>query len=169
MAEAAQSTGAFFPRSVIARLLNISERRLNQLVIEGVIPKAGRNQYPLAGCIRGYVTFLQSDNLGGNSNDPDNMNPFNRRAFYQSELDKIKLQSERRELIPRLEVEQEMAALLKMVAEYFDTLSDVLERDCGLDPSVLSKVEERLDRTRNELHVRFTEDADARGTAGERA
>lgn len=52
-------TRAAFPAAVIARLLNITERRLQQLAKEGVVPKAGRGRYPLAACVTGYVKYLQ--------------------------------------------------------------------------------------------------------------
>ena len=96
------------------------------------------------------------------------MPPFQRRAHYQSELDKLKLQEQRRELIPRLETEQEMAGLLKIVAQCLDTLPDILERDCGLPASVLVKMEEVLDQAREDLHLRLAEEdkRDVRGAAG---
>lgn len=163
---------ATFSGAVIARLLNITERRLQQLAREGIVPKVRHGEYPLAGCIRGYITFLQKGNAGEGADvtDPDKLEPFKRRAFYQGELEKLKLETERRELIPRIEVEQEMAAQLKVTAECFDTLPDILERDCGLTPAVLSKVEACLDRAREELYRRMTEEeGDADSAAGERA
>lgn len=164
MSEATQTTEAFSGK-VIARLLNITERRLQQLAREGIVPKAARGQYPLAGCIRGYITYLQNSGGSADTQDPDRMAPFLRRAHYQGELDKLKLMEQRRELIPRLEAEQEMAALLKIVAECLDTLPDILERDCGLPPHALVKLEACLDRTREDLHVRLVEPDDVDGTA----
>lgn len=103
--------------------------------------------------------------------DPDRLDPHARRAWYQGEHEKLRLEQERRELVPRLEVEQEMASTLKIAAEFFDTLTDVLERDCGASPAQLRRMEQELDRVREEMYERMTydEDADAAGTAGERA
>lgn len=50
--------------SFYSRLFNITERRIQQLVTEGVIPRAARGKYPLIGTIRGYVTYLQERTLG---------------------------------------------------------------------------------------------------------
>lgn len=45
----------------IAGILDISERRLQQLVKEGVIPKpATRGRYDLVEAVRGYVTFWRN-------------------------------------------------------------------------------------------------------------
>lgn len=47
------------PVTVIARLLDLSERRVQQLVREGVIPKPERGRYELVGAVRGYVRYLR--------------------------------------------------------------------------------------------------------------
>ena len=47
------------PISVIARLLDLSERRVRQLSTEGVIPRAARGRYELVGAVRGYIGFLR--------------------------------------------------------------------------------------------------------------
>jgi phage terminase Nu1 subunit (DNA packaging protein) len=47
------------PIGVIAKLLDLSERRVQQLSREGVIPKAERGQYDLIGSVRGYVRYLR--------------------------------------------------------------------------------------------------------------
>jgi hypothetical protein len=51
------------PIGVIARLLDLSERRVQQLSREGVIPKAERGQYDLIGSVRGYVRYLRDHAL----------------------------------------------------------------------------------------------------------
>ncbi len=51
--------GATQPITVIARLLDLSERRVQQLVRDGVIPKAERGRYELVGAVRGYVRYLR--------------------------------------------------------------------------------------------------------------
>ncbi len=53
MAERLYSVG------VIAKLLNVSERRVQQMVKEKTIPKAERGKYDLIGCVQGYVKYLQ--------------------------------------------------------------------------------------------------------------
>ena len=53
MAERLYSVG------VIAKLLNVTERRVQQLTKEGIIPKAERGKYDLVPCVQGYVKYLQ--------------------------------------------------------------------------------------------------------------
>ena len=59
------------PIGVIARLLDLSERRVQQLSREGVIPKAERGQYDLIGSVRGYVRYLRDQALKAQAGAPD--------------------------------------------------------------------------------------------------
>lgn len=117
--------------------------------------------------LRDVLPALVGDGEG--KADPDKMRPFERRAHYQAELEALTLATKRGELVPSFEVEQRYAELFKMVGEFFDTLPDVLERDCGAGPILLAKIERRLDEVREQMYERLTEDEDADSAAGERA
>jgi hypothetical protein len=92
--------------------------------------------------------------------DPSTMDPVQRRAHYQAELEQIELQTKKRELIPRIEVEQEEARRAKIITQVLDTLPDVLERDCGLAPVVVSRIEQCIDAVRAELADRIADVSD---------
>ena len=53
-----------YPAKVIASLLDISERRVTQLVNEGIIPKTDRGRYELFPVVQGYIKFLRERKLG---------------------------------------------------------------------------------------------------------
>jgi hypothetical protein len=108
--------------------------------------------------------LLQSDDSG--RRDPDKLEPYQRQAHYKAELDKMKLETEARELIPRIEVEQEQARLMRIVALMLDTLPDVLERDCGISGETLGRVERSIDDCRETLHKQLT-DEEPEASAGE--
>ena len=57
------STGAY-PGSTIAKLLNITERRVQQLAKEGIVVRDGKGKYDLVGSVRGYIKYLQDRSLG---------------------------------------------------------------------------------------------------------
>ena len=59
------------PIGVIARLLDLSERRIQQLSREGVIPKAERGQYDLVAAVRGYVAYLRDLAVRAQAGAPD--------------------------------------------------------------------------------------------------
>ena len=59
MAENAQSA------EVLAKLLDITERRVRQLSAEGIIPKVARGRYEMVGAVRGYIRYLRDLTLKG--------------------------------------------------------------------------------------------------------
>lgn len=50
---------ALYPKETIATLLNISERRIEQLAQKKIIPKAGRGVFDLGPTVTAYVRYLQ--------------------------------------------------------------------------------------------------------------
>ena len=48
-----------YPKETIANLLNVSERRIEQLVKQRIIPKAGRGVFDLGPTVQAYVRYLQ--------------------------------------------------------------------------------------------------------------
>ena len=48
-----------YPVKTIAKLLMLTERRVQQLSKDGVIPRAERGRYELAPSVQGYIRFLQ--------------------------------------------------------------------------------------------------------------
>lgn len=48
-----------YPVDAIAKLLNLTPRRVQQLVRDEIIPKPEKGQYDLIRCVRGYVKYLQ--------------------------------------------------------------------------------------------------------------
>ena len=48
-----------YPTEIIANLLNLSERRVEQLTKKKIIPKAGRGVYDLGQTVQAYIRYLQ--------------------------------------------------------------------------------------------------------------
>lgn len=149
-----ETSAAVFPAPVVARLLNISERHLRRLAADGVVPKTSRGEYPLAGCVQGYVAFLQIG-AGVDISDPSKMAPFLRRAHYQAELEKLKIQNLCAELIPHEEVAHELWLMMRLAEECLDGLLELLARECGLSGKSLALVEKRLGILRKDLRDRM--------------
>jgi phage terminase Nu1 subunit (DNA packaging protein) len=47
------------PLATIAKLLDLTERRVNQLAKDGVLPKAARGRYELVPVVRAYISYLR--------------------------------------------------------------------------------------------------------------
>jgi len=56
--------GATYPVTVIAKLLDLTDRRVQQLTSEGVIPKTERGRYELVPAVRGYIRYLRDRSIG---------------------------------------------------------------------------------------------------------
>lgn len=120
-----------------------------RLSTKNVRPSNTRSRHPVY--LLGDVIHAMSG-VDEGERDPDKLEPYQRQAHYKAELDRLKLEQETRELIPRIEVEQEQARMMRIVALMLDTLTDVLERDCGLSGDTLARVERTLDECRELLH-----------------
>lgn len=101
--------------------------------------------------------------------DPDELEPFKRKAYYQAEREKLQLQTERGELIPRIETEREQARIITVLVQAMDTLPDILERDCGATPSQLEKIEKICDHVREQIYGDLTQNEDADSAVRESA
>ena len=116
--------------------------------------------------VRGHARYYLRDVLNvwlGSAEsgfDPNSLPAFQRRAFFQSERERLRLLAEARELIPRLEVEQEMAGMIKLLVQTLESLPDIMERDCGLSGQAVAKMEALIDQAREELYSRLVEDGD---------
>ena len=77
-----------YPVTTIAKLLMITERRVQQLSKEGVIPRTQHGRYELAPAVQGYVRYLQERSLGRPSAPTD----------YHAEKSRlVKMQADRAE------------------------------------------------------------------------
>lgn len=84
--------------------------------------------------------------------DPDKMSPFERQAHYKAEAERLKVDLQRGVLLKREDVEREWSRVLKIISLELSTMVDALERDLGLDPLVLERIEERIDQIRRQMH-----------------
>ena len=85
------------------------------------------------------------------------MDPHERKAWYQSERERLKFEQETAQLIPASDVRREFAIWAKAVVQVLETLPDILERDCGLQPVAVSRVQSIIDDLRDQIALRVTE------------
>jgi phage terminase Nu1 subunit (DNA packaging protein) len=114
------------PIGVIARLLDLSERRIQQLSREGVIPKAERGQYDLIGSVRGYVRYLRDQALKAQAGAPDYA--LERARFIRARADLAEMEAEekRRSLIAAEQIEAAWIAVLALLRTRLLALPDRL-------------------------------------------
>jgi len=89
--------------------------------------------------------------------DPSQMEPKERKDWFQSENERIKLEKEQRKLIPVDEVVIVYSAMRKAVVQVLETIPDILERDCALPPQAVGIVQQSIDDLRYTLQEKTYE------------
>ena len=130
---------------------NLVARRLRELELVG---GNGENLklYELGPALQELLTPSMKEN--------GEMSPHDRKAWYQSENERLKFEEAERQLLPVDEVAREYAALAKAVVMVLETLPDILERDCALTPAAVSRVQSIIDDLRDEM-ARKVEESDS--------
>jgi phage terminase Nu1 subunit (DNA packaging protein) len=99
----------------VAKFLNLDERRIQQLVQEGM-PREKRGQYDLTRCTHWYVRYLQSAlEKTGQRSDGTNLSERDERVRLlsaEADLKEIQLAKERGQLVTIVDVEKEMSELV---------------------------------------------------------
>ncbi|MGH7856215.1 MAG: terminase small subunit, Nu1, partial [Candidatus Binatia bacterium] len=88
---------------VIAKLFNVTDRRVRQLAEQGIVPRPDRRgKYDLAACIRGYVKYLQECAFGAGTADLQAER--GRLIRARADMAELELGERRAELIPAEEL-----------------------------------------------------------------
>ncbi|MHA1067018.1 DUF1441 family protein [Enterobacter ludwigii] len=87
----------------------------------------------------------------------EEMDAHERKAWYQSERERLKFEQETSQLIPASDVRREFASMAKAVVQVLETLPDILERDCALQPVAVARVQNIIDDLRDQMAQRVFE------------
>ena len=115
------------PIGSLGSVLNLSERRVQQLVKEGVLSKEERGRYPFMTNVKGYVMYLQA-RVDGN----------NKGIIDLDEARKRKLQAEAMMAELELERTQENTISVADHGEFVGKLGDTLKGRLMVLPSKLA-------------------------------
>lgn len=137
-----------------ARLFGVTERRIQILAKEGVLPKTGRGEYPLLQTVKAYVAFLQERVRGHDNQEAKHSYQEEKIKLTRAQREKIDIEIDKMtgELIPRDEYYLSLSTALKTVVAALGSLGDILEREMQLPPECLIRIEEITDALREELN-----------------
>lgn len=141
----------------LAEATGRDRRTINAVIRDAGIPPAGTSRGNTVYRLADIVDALTSRPSSA-TNSPDEMTPTDRRAWYQSETERVKLEQELRYLVPVDEVQREMSSLAKAVAGGLDSLADMLERDAGIEPEAIELVERATDALREQMYKAIIEE-----------
>ena len=119
------------PIAVIARLLDLTERRVQQLAREGVIPPAARSgaergRYDLVSAVRGYVHYLREQAVRSQSGTADFGTERARLVRAKADLAEMDAGARRSDLLPVADVEAAWIAVLERLRARLLILPDRL-------------------------------------------
>ncbi len=79
------------PVSTLAKLFNLTERRVQQLARDGVIPKPEKGRYDLIACVQAYIKYLQERATGRGDIEPQDTY-IERARLLKAQADKTELE-----------------------------------------------------------------------------
>ncbi|APX94294.1 terminase small subunit [Halomonas sp. 1513] len=146
--------------SRLAEAIGRDRRTVATLIKDAAIPPAGSRRGNPIYRLADVVDALTADRraITGDGLDINDLLPQDRKAWFQSENERVKLERELRSLVPDSEVQREMAALAKAVASGLDSLADMLERDAGLPPEAIEMVQLVTDALREQMYQAIVDD-----------
>lgn len=140
----------------IAELVGMHRQTVSQRVA-GLTPAVGSNSKLKLYALSDLIRIGLSEKM---SSDVDSLGPQDRKAFWQAENERLKYERDTGELVLAFEVAQEMSFLAKAVVQSLDTLPDILERDCGLPPAALMRVQQVIDDLRDQMAQQIQQNND---------
>lgn len=142
-------------------------KRLREAGIPPMGKRGGHDVYRLRDAAVALVDLASMPGGEQGVVDPRDLPPMERRAYFQSENERLKVETTLGTLVPAAEVEADMAHLVKQVTQTLETLPDVLERDCALSPEQVVRVQQSCDELRQAMYdaVMGTDPEDVRDSA----
>ena len=105
-----------FNIEAISKLLKLSERRIQQLAKDNIIPKAERGKYDLVSSVHGYIDFLKAK-AGGDFTAEEVLKNKNKLLKAKAEIAEIEKKKATGELIPKEEVKRTWLELVHKIKQ----------------------------------------------------
>jgi phage terminase Nu1 subunit (DNA packaging protein) len=103
---------AAYPAETIARLLDLTPRRVQQLVAESVIPRAERGRYEVVPVVRAYVRYLRERAMASEVGQDAFAQHRARLTKARADMAELEHAQMLQDLVPAAQVEQAWAALV---------------------------------------------------------
>ena len=142
-----------FSIASLARHLRMSRdtvaARLKMCQVKSCGLRGGYPIYPLREAAEALLERGAFDENG--KPDPDSLPPLQRRAWYQSENERLRFEEDSGNLILATEVQCEMAMIAKIVVRELETLPDRVERDLRCAPETIEYLHKQVRSVRSQI------------------
>jgi len=149
--------------STLAKLFNLTERRVQQLAKDEIIPRASRGNYDLIGCVRAYIEFLQSAVAGTHEQSIDSHKENARHKKLQADKLQLEIDEHKGKLI---DMDAVIESTSKMVLAFRAKLLSIPTKGaprlkgCSTLPQIRSELEDLIHDALTELSELRAEDFD---------
>jgi hypothetical protein len=137
--------------SQLAQLFGVSrdtvKRRIEDERIKPGGERRNHNVYHIGDVAKAVFQFSRKYD---GTISPEDMEPKDRKDWYQGESERIKIQCQIGELVKVSDVRETMAKIITPGIQLLESLPDILERDFSLAPDAVIAVEKRIDILREE-------------------
>ncbi len=136
----------------------MDRRTVARRIRDAWIPPAGvRNGYDVYQLARVAPAILGFTRGEVATVDPRDLPPTERRAYFQSENERLEAEKTMARLVPAAEMEADYADLVGTMVQFLNDLPQVLARDCELGPAQLDRIQQACDEAREALQSRLDE------------
>lgn len=125
-------------------------KRLREAGVNPVDKRGNAPVYQLSDV--GPALFANETQAIAGGYKPDELAPKDRKEWYQSENERLKFQQAVGDLVTRGDYRDDIAKTLKIVASFFDSLPDKMERRRVFTPAQLAELEKVTDELRERLY-----------------
>jgi phage terminase Nu1 subunit (DNA packaging protein) len=150
------------PVTVIAKLLLLTPRRVQQLSKEGVIPRAEKGRYELVPAVQGYIRYLHDRAFGKDVPTCDLVASKERLVKAQAKLAEIQLAEKEGKVVPTDIVRRSAFETGRKVREAMKNISPRIESILAAEGDV-TRVRAILDREIDAALADFADELDAAG------
>ena len=109
-----------YPVTTISNLFNMTDRRVQQLAKEGIIPKADRGKYDLIACVKSYIIYLQENSVYNGTFDLRGERA--RLTKEQADSQQLKNSIAKKEVAPISIIEFALSNLAQQVSSILESL-----------------------------------------------
>lgn len=106
MEDTADAVSGTYPVGTIAKLLELTERRVYQLAAQGVIPRTPKGRYELVPAVRGYVRYLRDRAINADVKDGEEGDHKKRLTKARADIAEMEAERLRESLVPVENVER---------------------------------------------------------------
>ncbi len=137
-----------FSISEISREMKMARETVSRKLAEsGAEPAGQRGGYP----VYDLPAIICAFSARAGNRDPDKMSPFELRAYYAAERDRLKLGVEAGNLMRREDVADVLGRLAGPMVRELDTVADRLERDRRIDSDSVAYIRNVMCSTREQM------------------